>query len=264
MSGRTEFAERMKRYEEVSDAKLMRRTPVIIRIDGKAFHTFTKHLKKPFDKIFVNAMANTMKYLCENIQGCVFGYTQSDEISLLLIDYQTLETDCWFEYRIQKMASVAASMATFAFNRNFEKFTILHQEESDLPPAENMPYLSALQQCIENGAMFDARCFNMPKEEVTNYFYYRQQDAVRNSIQALGQSKFSQRELQGKSCDDIQHMLQKNYGMNINTVPLVQRHGACCYRVVSAETGANRFIINWNIPTFKGEDRKFIDKHFSF
>ncbi|MBQ8167101.1 MAG: tRNA(His) guanylyltransferase Thg1 family protein, partial [Lachnospiraceae bacterium] len=112
---------RMKSYyEQISKTKLMRRTPVIIRIDGKAFHTFTRGFAKPFDMVLMKSMQETTKYLCENIQGCVLGYTQSDEITLLLIDYQKFETSAWFDYEVQKMCSIAASMATMAFNRLFK------------------------------------------------------------------------------------------------------------------------------------------------
>lgn len=97
----------------------MRRTPVIIRVDGRAFHTFTKGFQKPFDDVLVRVMQDTMKYLCENIQGCVFGYTQSDEITLILIDYKKLNSEAWFDYEVQKMCSIVASMATMAFNRFF-------------------------------------------------------------------------------------------------------------------------------------------------
>lgn len=106
-------------YEQIPKTKLMRRCPVAIRIDGRAFHTFTKGFEKPFDKVLMKSMQETMKYLCENIQGCVIGYTQSDEITLILIDYQTFETDAWFDYEVQKICSIAASMATMAFNRFF-------------------------------------------------------------------------------------------------------------------------------------------------
>lgn len=106
MPVRDELGKRMKKYESVSKTVLMRRTPVIIRIDGKAFHTFTRGFEKPFDKVLIKTMQETTKYLCENIQGCVFGYTQSDEISLVLIDYQTLTTDAWFDYEVQKLRSL--------------------------------------------------------------------------------------------------------------------------------------------------------------
>ena len=113
------LGERMKGYENVTRTHLMRRCPVIIRIDGKAFHTFTRGFQKPFDSILVQSMQETMKYLCENIQGCVLGYTQSDEISLVLVDYLRLNSCAWFDNNIQKMASVAASMATMKFNQVF-------------------------------------------------------------------------------------------------------------------------------------------------
>ena len=118
---RDKLGDRMKtNYEEVYKYKLTRRTPVIIRLDGKAFHTFTRGLKKPFDEIFMMSMQETMKYLCENIQGCVLGYTQSDEITLVLVDYKKLDSSAWFDYEVQKLSSVSASMATVAFNKCFE------------------------------------------------------------------------------------------------------------------------------------------------
>src|SRR5574344_1950611 len=117
---RTTLGDRMKNnYENITRYYLTRRMPVIIRIDGKAFHTFTRGMKRPFDDILVKTMQDTMKYLCENIQGCVLGYTQSDEISLVLTDYAELTTDAWFGNNLQKMCSVSASMSTVAFNRYF-------------------------------------------------------------------------------------------------------------------------------------------------
>ena len=104
------LGDRMKGYEGVSRNFLTRRVPAIIRLDGKAFHTFTKGMEKPFGLVLTQAMQETMKHLCENIQGCVLGYTQSDEITLVLTDYATIQTDAWFGYNIQKMCSVSASM----------------------------------------------------------------------------------------------------------------------------------------------------------
>lgn len=113
------LGDRMKGYENIARNYLTRRVPTIIRVDGKAFHTFTRGMEKPFDRILMTTMQNTMKYLCENIQGCVFGYTQSDEITLVLTDYATITTDAWFGYNIQKMCSVSASMATLAFSNAY-------------------------------------------------------------------------------------------------------------------------------------------------
>lgn len=236
---------RMKTYyEAVSQTKLLRRTPVAIRIDGKAFHTLTKGFDKPFDMRLMTAMKNTTKYLCENIQGCVLGYTQSDEITLILIDYQNLDTSAWFDYKVQKMCSVAASMATMAFNREFEK------EVLSLTEDEREKYLPAL----ETGAMFDARCFNIPKEEVTNLICWRQLDATRNSIQMLGQYYFQQEELQNKSSSDIMDMLVNQHHINWNDLSADKKRGSCCIRV------KNSWIIDNNIPVFKGEEREYVEK----
>lgn len=116
MPVKDDLEKRMKTfYEQVPKTKLMRRCPVAIRINGKSFHTFTKNFQKPFDEVLIRTMQDTMKYLCENIQGCALGYTQSDEITLILIDYKKLTSSTWFEYEVQKICSIAASMATMAF-----------------------------------------------------------------------------------------------------------------------------------------------------
>lgn len=111
------LAKRMKQYESVSKSTLVRRMPVIIRLDGRSFHTFTKGFKRPFDDVLIETMQETMKHLCENIQGCVLGYTQSDEITLVLVDYKNLDSQSWFDNEVQKICSIAASMATMAFNK---------------------------------------------------------------------------------------------------------------------------------------------------
>ena len=115
----SDLGKRMKGYEKVAQSYLYKRTPVIIRLDGKAAHTFTRGFDKPFDMRFINAMQYTMFNLCEQIEGAVFGYTQSDEITLVLVDYKTLETQSWFNYRTDKICSVAASIATLSFDRYF-------------------------------------------------------------------------------------------------------------------------------------------------
>ena len=247
---------RMKNnYEEVYKYRLLHRTPVIIRLDGKAFHTFTRGLKKPFDEIFMKTMQETMKYLCENIQGCVLGYTQSDEITLVLIDYKKLNSDAWFDYEVQKLCSVSASMATLTFNKYFERNVEKFKEEvSDLLIEVDKKYLDTLDGCMEKGAMFDSRCFNIPREEVANCIYWRQQDATRNSIQMVGQAHFSHRELQGKSCNDIQNMLLTQRNINWNNLLTAQKRGSCCIKIENSN-----WTIDTEIPIFKEEGRNYIE-----
>ena len=290
---RDDLGTRMKTfYENIPKTRLMRRTPVAIRLDGKAFHTFTKGFQKPFDIVLMDAMKNTMKYLCENIQGCVFGYTQSDEITLILIDYQKFTSDAWFDYEVQKMASVSASMATMAFNNFFESnvakenriFTDEWLDNGDFNPKYKDKELQKLwlthKRASEKGAMFDARCFNIPKEEVTNLIYWRQLDATRNSIQMVGQANFSHDELQGKTCSMIQDMLMTERGINWNNFIIPCKRGTACIKVGKKVTenverepqpfGEDKvtttiieerpiWIIDRNMPILKGEDRKYVD-----
>lgn len=242
---------RMKEnYEYVSKTRLMRRIPVIIRLDGKAFHTFTKHFQKPYDEIFHKAMNNTLKYLCANIQCCKFGYTQSDEISLLLTDFDTITTDAWFNYEVQKMCSIAASMATLAFNRYFRD--AINEETSGKQITE---YYKQLFIARDQGAMFDARCFNIPEDEVANYFVARQTDATRNAIQMLGQTYFSHSELNKKKSSDIQEMLYSQKNINFNDMPIPFKRGVACRKMhVDCPERAcgykTQWTLDYQIPLF--------------
>ncbi len=271
---KTTLGDRMKNnYENISRYYLTRRMPVIIRIDGKAFHTFTRGFKKPFDDILVKTMQETMKYLCENIQGCVLGYTQSDEISLVLVDYAELTTDAWFGNNLQKMCSVSASMTTLAFNKAFtrniskqsKRLYTEHIEEKDAS------YIESLEIAMNKGAMFDSRVFTIPKEEVCNYMIWRQQDATRNSIQSVGQANFSQKELHGQSCNNIQDMLMTQKGINWNDYATTLKRGSCCIKVddgltkydevgnICGYTQRSKWVIDNEIPIFS-QDRNYIEK----
>ena len=287
MNKNLELGNRMKNYyEQVSKTKLMRKCPVAIRIDGRAFRTFTRGFQKPFDEVIIKSMQETMKYLCENIQGCILGYTQSDEITLILTDYKNIDSDAWFDYEVEKLCSVSASMATMAFNKAFEKNVKMFEHEMVsyyIADYHDQIIQSAIyRKALDKGAMFDARCFNIPKEEITNLLYWRQKDAIRNSIQMVGQANFSQEELQNKSYNDIQDMLMTQKGINWNDFPTYQKRGSCCikeeYAVndngeevevdcvtdvdepVESVAFRSRWTIDTDIPIFKGENRNYIEK----
>ena len=287
-------------YEQIPKTRLMRRCPVVIRCVGRSFHTFTKKFQKPFDEVLIKTMQETMKYLCENIQGCVLGYTQSDEITLILIDYKKITSSAFFDYEVQKICSITASMATMAFNKflkeNIDEYSlnnmgtafILHGETGRLSDKEKniLKNIMIYEEAYHKGAMFDARCFNIPKEEVTNLVYWRQLDASRNSIQMVGRANFSHKELQNKSCNDIQDMLMTQKGINWNDFPTYQKRGSCCVKenhFIENEKGTqicfpegcsdpfedeetltgvyrSSWIIDTEIPIFKGEGRDYIDR----
>ena len=279
MSDKTTLGNRIKEYyENPYRFYLPRRSPMIIRLDLRAGHSFTKGFQRPFDDIFIESIQETAKYLCENIENVKCSYQQSDEISLLLTDYDNIGTQAWFNKNLQKMCSIAASMATLAFNRFFKhnalvKVTItdayFRNKESYLGDWEKdnslkEPYFNA----FADGAMFDSRCFSIPKEEVCNYFIWRQNDCVRNSIQMVAQANFSHKQLQNKSCDELQEMLWQEKNINWNDFETVKKCGSCCtktgkYTVIDMKTGEQKerpiWEIDTEIPIFT-QDRNYIER----
>ncbi len=184
------LGDRMKsHYEHRTRYQLPRRTYTIVRLDGKAFHGYTRDLDRPYDERLTLDLGETARFLCESVQGVRFAYQQSDEISLLLTDLEGPTTEAWFDGGIQKICSVTASLATARFN--------------ELRPGKL--------------AFFDSRVFTIPDPiEVVNYFVWRQQDATRNSILSAGQAHFPHRELQGVSTDEVQERLFQDAGVNWN------------------------------------------------
>ena len=219
------MGERFKAYEKVSDHYLTRRVPVILRVDGRAFHTVTRNMARPFDLTFMDAMVKTTFELCQEAQGCKFAYVQSDEISLLLTDWDKLDTEGWFGYRINKMNSIASCVAANTF----------------------YGYMGG------NSVEFDSRAFSVPKEDVCNYFLWRQRDATRNSISMVAQANFSHKELQGLNSNQLQDKLFLERGINWNDLPGDQKRGTAIYKV------EGKWYIDTEIPIFS-QDRNFIER----
>lgn len=221
------LGDRMKsNYEVRTRLFLPRRTYSIIRIDGKAFHTYTRGLKTPFDEQLIEDMDKTACYLCKSIQGAQFAFVQSDEISILLTDFNKLQTDAWFDGNIQKITSVSASMATAKFN--------------ELRPNKI--------------ALFDSRVFTIPSHvEVENYFIWRQQDTVLNSISSVAQSMYSTKELFKKHSGDMQEMIFQK-GTNWNDFPVKQKRGRLIIKEAYEKEGAMRSRwVSVDAPDFNKE-----------
>lgn len=232
------LGDRMKTYEVATRTTLTRRLPVIIRADGKAFHTYTRGLERPFDVYLIEVMNSVAMALAEEVEGTVIAYVQSDEISLLVHNYKRLQTQPWFDNQVQKMVSVAASVA-----------------------AATMTAESARLFGSTRPAYFDARAFVLPEAEVANYFLWRQQDASRNSIQMLARSLYSHKELDQKNTADLNEMCFKK-GRNWNDLPTYQRRGRCIVRIEEDHDGVMRskWIVDNEIPLFN-QDRAYIEKH---
>ena len=242
------LGDRMKLYEKLSEKcdGMINHDPVILRLDGQAFHTWTRKMKlnRPFDASFIGCMQLTLLHLCENIPSCIMGYTQSDEISICLRNDMSDRTMPWFENRLQKLASISASMATYKFNH-----------EAGIYFSTPIP------------AYFDARTIFLPNlDEVVNYFIWRQNDCEKNSVSSLAQTKFSEKELYKKNTEDKKQMLRE-IGIDWYKLDTSKKLGSFCNR--RAEKGEyngkefirNRFFIDENIPWFT-LDKDYITKAY--
>jgi len=234
MTDTSSLGDRMKIHENAFRFHLPHRMPVIIRVDGRAFHTLTRGLDRPFDKRFMQCMDITAVSLMNEIQNAVFAYVQSDEISILCNNYKTLVTQPWFGNNLQKIVSVAAGIASRIFT------------------CEAMAEINKVGE-------FDARAFVLPKEEVTNYFVWRQQDATRNSIQSTAQAHFSAKQLNCKNQIQMQDMLHEK-GINWNDLPIGQKRGRCILRyTVINDNDEKRPGIDDCPPVFT-QDRDYIEQ----
>lgn len=250
METKDSLGDRIKSFEDtyryyISDNKL----PLIIRLDGKSFHTVTKKCEKPFDVELIRAMNKTAKYVCNNIPGSRFAYTQSDEISILVINYDNKNTKPWFNNNIQKIASVSASLASVMFSK--QSPTIFGEEKL---------------------VVFDSRVFSIPEFEVGNYFKWRQDDCIRNSVQMLARSLYSHKECSNKNCDQLKEMC-KNKGQDWNYINHHYKYGRGIIKlpfkktIVNKHTNQESDIIRhewWvdnNIPLFT-YNHEYITKYF--
>jgi tRNA(His) guanylyltransferase len=196
---KSDIGSRMKyNYEQAYNIRLPLRLPVIIRLDGKTFHTFTRGMQRPFDERFMEAMIGTAEAVCKHVQNTVLAYVQSDEISLLLHNYRRLDTQPWINNELQKIVSISASVASSFMSRHYNR-----------------------------EALFDSRAFVLPETEVVNYFLWRQLDASRNSVNMLAQSLFSHKDLQGLSNAQLQDKMMLEKGVNWNDLPTCKKRGTC-------------------------------------
>jgi len=230
---------RMKGYEAASDFVLPLRLPVILRLDGRAFHSYTKGFSKPFDFRFQMAMVRTAMSVCKEVSGAKICYVQSDEISILIINYESLETEAYFDNRVQKLCSLVASFASVTLDREIRE---IHPAPQKLPT-------------------FDCRVFIVPPSDVCNAFIWRQRDAERNSIQAYAQSFFSHEEIQGLTNNSLQDKMFKEKGFNWNDVPVMNKRGVAVIKEKYEKDGAlrTRWVGDWNTPIFS-QDRNYIEK----
>lgn len=249
MKKKDDLGDRMKMIEHRTRYFLPRRTYTIIRLDGKSFHTFTKGCRRPFDRDLMTVMQNTTVELCKSVMGVKLGYTQSDEITLVLTDFDSLGTEAWFGGNLQKMSSISSAIATSYFN----KFWLAHKLREYFEVG--MEFENATDFVKEyKPAQFDSRVYTTSDPwEVYNQVLWRQNDASKNSIQMVAQSLCSHKELQGKGFAALNELIHAK-GENWNDYPTDCKRGSF---VIKNETG---WIVDKDAPILSQDKKYFFDK----
>lgn len=227
MTSKDSLGDRMKSYEAPYMQRTVPRIPMVIRVDGSHFHSFTRGFAEPFDPVLIASMQETMLDLCADITGAVFGYTQSDEITIVCRLADPIDGREYYEGRVNKILSITASKATASFNRNFAgNVERLRVDPSSFPDAVDIDVYRRRLLTAE----FDARVMSIPDSDVYNCLIWRQLDATRNSLSMLAQAHFLQKQLQGRKREELMDMLVQQKGVNWNDLPTTRKRGSCCYR----------------------------------
>ena len=224
--------DRMLYYRGLTDYKLMPRSYVMVMVDGRSFsHLIKNKFKKPFDDDFIRMMNETAKYLCENVSGCKFAYVQSDEISLVITDFENENTESFFGFRLTKMLPIIASLATAKFNQLMMDYRI---SKIDGYPANAGDTVQMCRDVVNDMPLyqFDCKCWNVPTyNDVFAWFLYRQIDCIRNSKQAAAQARISHKQLENLNTDDQINLLKEMTGIDWNDYEDGKKFGRFIYRV---------------------------------
>lgn len=202
------LGDRMKGYESAeAGRRLMPLVPVMARIDGRCFSSFTRGMRRPYDPTMSEAMIEATVALVKETNACM-GYTQSDEITLAWHSTDP-KSQIWFDGRVLKMASQLAALATLHFYR----YVVVAMPDY----AHRLP-------------TFDARVWSVPNRvEGANVFLWREWDATKNSLTMLASEHFSHKELHGKNGRDKHDMLHAK-GINWNDYPEFFKRGTYVQR----------------------------------
>lgn len=251
---RDDFGDRMKAYEAVTDTRLAALTPVVIRVDGRAFHTLTRKLEKPFDRLFMQVMDHVTLELCKQVPNCRFGYVQSDEISLVLLE-PSVHSQQWFDGRLQKILSLTAAIASTEFRLHLlDLLNVTHENASEWGP-----YIP-----LAKGALFDCRAFSIPERDVCNYFIWRQKDCRRNAVLSMAQHHIGKKQIHGM---DVRNLMSRLYSMGFSEADIPAFNGRACVRTekeMERPDGTRFTRMKWEmseeVPVFWSH-RDFIEKH---
>ena len=257
MSYKKTLKDEMDRYESTVSMSLKTKTPVFIRLEGKSFGAFTQHFQKPYDPIMTRTMQQTAKQLCAEANGCVFAYTASNEITLILTDYHKWNSVPWLDYDVMRMCSAAASIATIAFSKAFADSMEWFLQTYNGNDKDNL--YTAYCEASNYGARFEAVCFNVPEDRVCEMVFHQQYQWRRNSILSLANQNFSHREVVGKTLDELHEMLAEK-GIFWHDLPTEYRHGSCCSKGVNPFGRKKKWRIDTEMPLLTDSNQIYLQQ----
>ena len=257
-------------YESDSFDFLKRNMPIIIQIRLENYEKFIEKFLKPFDRLYVDSIQETLKHLCENISDCVFGYATEYSYTIVVCPSQNDEHIIGYNYDIQRMSTLAASMATLQFNRIFEKKAKTYvMNGTNFDKTFKLNAMQVYVSSIEKGAAFSARCFNISKEGIYEYLHQQQKSCIENGIYEMGKTYLTESELEENSSGRVQFMVYEKEKINFDNYPTDYKRGTACYRKKadfeeSEASGQEQiWFIDKNMPMLKKENEEFIEQFIS-
>lgn len=255
-------------FENVSFSFLKRNLPMIISVSGENYPEFIKDFQKPYDPIFISAMQKTLLQLCERIPGCIFGYTEAFDLTLVIMPPANIESTSWYSLDTQRIVSLAASITAMEFNRTFEKSAksyVLGGNNFD--ETKKINAMQGYVNAIDKGAVFSAKCFNLSPDEIYKYIYARQKESIGISVKAAARTFFKENELVGKSSSDIQFMIFDKAGINFDDYPAAFKHGSACLKNYSIDGSLfselhpeNAWVIDKEMPMLRDDNKEYVNR----
>lgn len=257
-------------FENASFSFLKRNMPMVIAVSGENYLEFIKDFQKPYDSIFILAMQNTLKHLCDAVPGCIFGYTEDFDLILVITPPENIENSSWFNYDTQKIVSLASSMTAMEFNKTFEKSAKSYVlAGNNFDETKKINAMQGYVNAIDKGAIFSAKCFNLMADELYKYIYAKQKESINTAIKEMGRSYFKEEDLANKSSSDIQFMVFDKAGINFDDYPASFKHGSACIRnykngdsLFSELNPIGAWVIDNKMPMMREVNRNYIDRLF--
>ena len=256
--------DKCKYFRGLTDYRIVPGGYTLLMLDGKNFSKMIKNtFKKPFDEDFIHMMNETAKYLVEHLQGAKIAYTQSDEISILVTDFDTPQTDLLFGGRLCKINSIAASMATAEFNRLFMKYQLEQTKTSEDYRFENVIDKICKMKLVQ----FDCKCWMVPTEnDMFAWFLHRNLDCIKNSKNQTSQTYIPHKQLVGKTADEGIELLKNEKGIDWYALPDGMKYGRIiCKKEMNLVWNGipyvrNKFVAEEGFPlSEEGNREKFLN-----